>query len=97
MNLLETQRTSKLNIDSLKFNVNDIVLVFYEKVPRHFWRVAIILLYIMTLYIMILLPSRESEIRGAIVRIAKSNAILKCPVNEPFAIENTYHGTNKNR
>ena len=46
---------------------------------------------------MILLPSRESEIRGAIVRIEKSNAILKCPVNKPFAIENTYHDTNKNR
>ena len=30
MNLRETQRTS--NIDSLKINVNDIVLVFYEKV-----------------------------------------------------------------
>ena len=31
MNLRETQRTSKLNIDSLKINVNDIVLVFCEK------------------------------------------------------------------
>ena len=28
MNLRETQRTSKLNIDSLKINVNDIVLAF---------------------------------------------------------------------
>ena len=36
MNLRETQRTSKLNINSLKINVNYIVLVFYEKVPRHF-------------------------------------------------------------
>ena len=42
VNLRETQRTSKLNIDSLKINVNDIVLVIYEKVPRHFWRIAII-------------------------------------------------------
>ena len=30
MNLRETQLTSKLNTDSLKINVNDIVLVFYE-------------------------------------------------------------------
>ena len=30
MNLSETQRTSKLNTDSIKINVNDIVLVFYE-------------------------------------------------------------------
>ena len=32
MNLRETQRTSKLNIDSLKINITDIVQVFYEKV-----------------------------------------------------------------
>ena len=31
-----------------------------------------------------LLPSRDSEIRGAIVRIAKTNTILKRPVNKPF-------------
>ena len=42
MNLHETQRTSKLNVDSLKINVNDIALVFYEKAPRHFWRIAIV-------------------------------------------------------
>ena len=33
MNLCQTQRTLKLNIDSLKINVNDTVLVLYEKVP----------------------------------------------------------------
>ena len=31
VNLCETQRTSKLNIKFLKINVNDIVLVCYEK------------------------------------------------------------------
>ena len=86
MNLRETLRTSKLNIDSLKINVNDIVLVFYEKVPRHFWRIAIVTR---------VLPSRGSEIRGAIVRIAKTNTILKRPVNKLFAVENTYHDTNQ--
>ena len=34
--LRETHRTSKLNINYLKINVNDIVLVIYEKVLRHF-------------------------------------------------------------
>ena len=62
MNLRETQRTSKLNIDSLKINVNDIVLVFYEKVRRRFWRIAIVTQ---------VLPSRDSEIRGAIMSIAR--------------------------
>ena len=42
VNLRETQRTSKLNIDSLKINVNDIFLVFFKKMPEHFWRIAIV-------------------------------------------------------
>ena len=86
MNLRETQRTSKLNIDSLKINVNDVVLDFYEKVPRYFWRIAIVTR---------VLPSRDSEIRGAIVRIAKTNKILRRPVNKLFAVGNTYHDTNQ--
>ena len=43
VNLRETRRTSKLNINSLKVKVNDIVLVFYEMVPRQFWRIAIVM------------------------------------------------------
>ena len=86
MNLRETKRTSKLNIDSLKINVNDIVLVFYEKVLRHFWRIAIV---------MRVLPSRDSEIRGTIVGIAKTNAILKHPINKLSTVQNTYHDTNQ--
>ena len=86
VNLRETERTSKLNINSLKINVNDIVLVFYEKVPRHFWRIAIVTR---------VLPSRDSEIRGVIVRIAKTNTILKRPAKKLVAVENTYHDTNQ--
>ena len=41
------------------------------------------------------LPSRDSEIRGVIVRIAKTNAILKRPVNKLLSIENTYQDTNQ--
>ena len=86
VNFRETQRTSKLNINSLKVHVNDIVLFIYEKVPRHFWRIAIVTRVI---------PSRISEIKGAIVRIANINTIPKRPVNNLFAIENTYHDTNQ--
>ena len=42
VNLRETQQTSKLNINSPKINVNDFVLVYDEKVPRHFWRIVIV-------------------------------------------------------
>ena len=31
----------------------------------------------------------------AIVRIAKTNTILKRPVNKLFAVENTHHDTNQ--
>ena len=33
--------------------------------------------------------------KGAIVRIKKTNAILKRPVNELFPIEHTFHDTNQ--
>ena len=34
---------------------------------------------------------RDSEIEGAIVRIAKTNAILKHPVNKPFPTQWNIH------
>ena len=86
MNLRETLLPSKLNIGFLKINVNDIVLVFYENVPRHLWRISMVTP---------VLPSRDSEIRGGIVRIAKTNTFLKRLVNKVFAVENTYHDTNQ--
>ena len=41
------------------------------------------------------LHSRDSDIRGAIVRIGKTNTILKRAVNKLFPIENTYQDTNQ--
>ena len=90
-NLREAQRTSKLNINFPKINVNDIMLVYDDKVPRHFWRIAIVTGA---------LSSRNSEIREAIVRIAKTNTILKRPLNKLFLNENIYqhnHQTDKIR
>ena len=55
-------------------------------VPRYFWRIAIVTG---------VLPSRDSEIRGGIVRIAKTNTILKRPVNKLFTVKNIYHDTNQ--
>ena len=59
-----------------KINVNNIVLVYNEKVLIHFLRIAIV---------RVVLPSSDSDMRGTVVRIAKTNTILKRPVNEPFA------------
>ena len=41
------------------------------------------------------LPSRDSEIKEARVKIAKTNEILKRPINKLFRIENTYHDFNQ--
>ena len=62
------------------------IIIIYEKVLRYFWRIAIVTR---------LLPNRDSEIRGAIVRIAKTNAILKRLVNSLFGVENIYHDNNQ--
>ena len=86
VNLRKTQRTSELNANSPKINANDIVLVSDEKVPIHFWRIAIV---------PGVLPNRDSERRGVVVRIAKTNTILKRPVNNLFTVENTCHDTNQ--
>ena len=87
LNLREIKRTSKLNINSQKINVNDIMLVYDEKLPVHFWRIALVTG---------VLSSRDSEITAAIVRTAKTSTILKRPVNKLFTVKNTYYDTNQN-
>ena len=83
VNLCETQRASKLNINSQR---NYVVLVYDEKVLRHFWSISIVTG---------LLPSRDSGRRGAILEIKKSNANLKRLINKVFPTEYTYHATNQ--
>ena len=62
------------------------MLVYDEKVPRHFWRIAIVTG---------VLPGRVSEMKAAIVRISKTNTIFKRSVNKLFSIKNTYENTNQ--
>ena len=62
------------------------MLVYDEKVPWRFCKISIVAG---------VLPSRDSEIKGAIVKILMTNAILKLPVNKLFPIKYTYHGTNQ--
>ena len=75
-------RTSKLNINSTKI----VVLVYDKKVSRNFSRISIVTG---------LLPGWDSETKGAILRIARTNATLKRPVNKLFPLEYTYHDTNQ--
>ena len=84
VSLRETHWTSKLDINSQN-NFLGLVLVYDEIVPIHFWRIAIVTG---------VLPSRDAEIRGAIVRMAKTNTILKRPINKLFTVKNTYQDAN---
>ena len=69
-----------------KLSKNCAALVYDENVPRHFWRIAIVTG---------VLPSGDYEIKRVIVRIAKTSAILNCPVNKLFPVKFTYHDTNQ--
>ena len=61
-------------------------LRYFEKVARHYWRIAIVTGA---------LRSTDSERKGAIKRIAKTNRILNRPVKKLFTVENTYHNSNQ--
>ena len=56
--------------------------------PIHFWRIAIVPGE---------LPTRDSEIRGAIVRIAKTNTILKRSVKNLFMSGKKYDTNQKDK
>ena len=62
------------------------MLVYDEKVPGHFWRNAILTGVSL---------SRDSEIRGAIVEIGKTNTIIKRSIYILLTTEITYNFTNQ--
>ena len=62
------------------------MLVYDEKVPKHFWRIAMVTG---------VLPIEILKQKGAILRIKKTNIILKHCVNKLFPTEYTYHDTNQ--
>ena len=61
------------------------MLVYDEKVPRHFWRIAIVAGVLVEIL----------KQKGVIEKIKKANAILKRPVNKLFPTECTCHDTNQ--
>ena len=76
-----TTTSNKINYKHPK---NYVVLVYDEKVTRHFWRIAIVTG---------VLPSRDSETKRSDSRIEKTNATLKRLINKLFPTEYTYHDT----
>ena len=89
---METWTCSKFTWDTTNIKIkyklpkNYVVLVYDGKVPRHFLGIAIVTG---------VLPSKDSEIKGTIVKVKKTDAILKRLVNKIFPIEYRYHDTNQ--
>ena len=57
-----------------------------KRSPDTFWKIALVTG---------MLHSRDSKIKGAIVRIKKTNAKFKRPINKLFPSEYTYHDKNQ--
>ena len=74
--LRECQRTSKQR-HSAKIEVNDVVIIYDDKQPRHLWKIG---------KINEIIPGRDGRIRGAIVKVGKSGAIIRRPVNRLYPL-----------
>ena len=57
--------------------MRDVVIVHDEKEPRHLWRIG---------RIVKLLDSEDGEVRGAEVKLGKSNSIIRRPVNKLYPL-----------
>ena len=72
---------------SLVPEIDDVVLIFEEKVPRQNWCLG---------RVMEILPSRDNQVRGAKVLVGKSRQILERPINKLYPIEFADEGKSKN-
>ena len=77
-NQRETHKPNKLRIPLLIIEVNDIVIVHVDKLPRSQWKLGLVTE---------LIPGRDTKVRGAKVRLSKTNTIITRPVNKRYLLE----------
>ena len=77
-NLRENQKINTQNPNQPIINVTDTVLISEEKLPRLAWRIGII---------QELVIGKDNCIRGATVRVPRTNSVISRPVNKLFPIE----------
>ena len=77
-NLREHQKLTKVKTTLPIININDIVIVHEEKIPRSRWRLG---------RITELIYGRDNRVRSANVKLSKTDTIITRPINRLFPIE----------
>ena len=75
--LRDSQRNGQGRIISSIPNVNDIVIIHDEKLPRQLWRLG---------RIVKILHSNDGRVRGAEVKVGKTKSIIRRPVNKLYPL-----------
>ena len=65
-------------------NLNDVIIVHDEKLPRSRWRLGVVIK---------LIEGKDKQIRGAVVRTANGSELTR-PVNKLFPVETTLNDRN---
>ena len=86
-NLRENKKINTQNPNQPIINVVDIVLISEEKLPRSAWRIRII---------QELIIGKDNCIRGATVRVPRTNSVISRPVNKLFPIETIHDCVDEN-
>ena len=74
--LRENQRIPKQR-HSNKVEIDDVVVIYEDKQPRHLWKLG---------KIVNIIPGRDGRIRGAVVKVGKSGAVIRRPVNRLYPL-----------
>ena len=78
VNSIRSWKQKKERTFELVPEVNDIVLIFEEKVPRKNWSLG---------KIVEILPSKDKKVRGARILVGKNRSIIERPINKLYPIE----------
>ena len=76
--LCENHKFTSTNKNHPTISLNDVVLIEEERKPRFTWKMGIVVE---------LIKGKDDKIRGAIVRVPKSNSLITRPICELYHIE----------
>ena len=85
VNLREHQKIMSPNENRCKIELNDVVIVEEELVPRSAWRLG---------KVEGLIKGDDGQIRGAKVKVAKTKRVIQRPVNKLYPVECTKNNVN---